>query len=244
MHTFTSDPENQSIIDNIMLPFLKNFEDIDIFIQAFSPDGTIIYFNNLVYKPNFYPESILNKKLINIRLDDNHNSIIQEIEGIRKDTIRTKRIIQYLYITDHLNMQNNNTFPVFIAHHVPFFNSKNEVIATYSIAFPITPINMEYIFFKNLDNITPPNSNLQLTPRQHEILFLLCYNINQNKIADYLGITRGGVSKIICEQLMHKFDNVWNVDELVVRAIQAGINFKLPKLFIKPRIFRIEHNLD
>jgi hypothetical protein len=231
---------DERLINDVMLPFLRNLQHLKMAVGAFSLDGLFLFFSEHAKKTRKSRREILIGSLYT-DFEDKSGIIVKEIEKIRLLVIKTKQIVHYTYVSNNIDPEHKIEFPVYNAQHIPFFNEKDDVIATYFIATPITPLNIEKILFGKNIILTCNESSIELSKRQHEILFLLCYNINQNKIADYLNVTRGTVSKTIFEQLIPKFKNVYNIDDLINQAIANGINYRFPPSLIQPKIFIVEH---
>ena len=238
---YSLNEQDINLINNVMLPFLRTLKYQKLTVAAFELDGTFLFLSDRGRKTRRGKTNvIIGTKYATF--EDNSGILVKEKEKIRKQVIEFKKSIQYLYISNNIDPEHKLEFPIYMAHHIPFFNSAEEVIATYIISSPVAPLNFEKIMFGSIEKLKNQELTVDLSKRQHEILFLLCYNINQNKIADYLGITRGTVSKIIFEQLISKFDNVFNIESLVERAIECGITYRFPPTLIRPRIFVVEHD--
>ncbi|MBX9597612.1 MAG: hypothetical protein K2X04_03440 [Burkholderiales bacterium] len=231
---------DKRLIDEVMLPFLRNLQHLRIVVGAFNLDGEFIFISDHARKTRgTKKDTLIGTKYKD--LEDKSGIIVAEAEKIRLRVIETKRIISYTLISNNIDPECRIEFPIYTAQHIPFFNEKHEVIASYITTSPVTPLNLERIMFNKITSLSNPVCTVELSKRQHEILFLLCYNINQNKIAEYLGVTRGTVSKTIFEQLIPKFKNVYNIDDLVNQALANGVNYRFPPSLIHPKIFIVEH---
>lgn len=236
---------DSQLLQNVLLPFLENLKQQTIAVLATDIDGKIIFLTkNLPRTTDDTTQQWLGKNYIDFI--DSTNHIILTLNQLRQKAIDKKTVIFFTYATNNIGETETLPFPLFNGFWMPFFNSHNEVIAVYGVATPATPINMEHLLFSyNEEKLTQGSSlAIQLSPRQHEILFLLCFNISQSKISEYLGITRGTVSKIIMEQIMPKFDDVYNVESLVAKALEYGINYHIPISLVTPKVIELEPNLN
>lgn len=234
---------DQLLIDQVMLPFLRTTRFLQLSVAAFDLEGRFLYISEFSKKSRALRKSSRIGSFYK-ELEDISGVIVPACEKIRQRVIETQKVVHYVLISNNFDTEQKLQFPVYSAQHIPFVNSEEKVIATYIMMSPVTPLNMEKVIFGNIKRLNYPELDVKLTSRQHEILFLLCYNITQSKIANYLNVSRGTVSKIIFDQIMPKFNDISSLEELIEKALAKGINHRFPPTLIKPKVFIIEDGLE
>lgn len=133
----------------------------------------------------------------------------------------------------------NHPYP---AYHVllmlftPVTNADNIVIAT---KFEFTPANIAFFFQilikvnKKIEPNNLPNNDNYLTPKEHQIAFLICHTKDIHEITTIINlfnkkdITEKTVHNIINRYLFTKF-NVLNKKELLVKLYELGYDKHMP----------------
>lgn len=104
----------------------------------------------------------------------------------------------------------------------------------------------EFISAANVDNIpalnflTAENLEINLSKRQHEILFLICNGFSQEIVAQMLKVTRGTIAKTISTQICPKFNLVNDSARLIDLARQMKLHQKIPQSLWRQYIVTLE----
>lgn len=143
-----------------------------------------------------------------------------------------------------------NIFSSRLVSYIPVFHDSGELVAlqTYSSYCNLFGIT-EYLTIlqeKDLEPVTIKAYDLpiKLTPRQHEILFLLVRGLSQRQAADVLNISRGNLAKITVESICPKFE-IFDADtgELIDRAIKLGYHKYIPQSLCRASIIVLDNDI-
>lgn len=156
-----------------------------------------------------------------------------------------------------------------IAISLVFFAVGNEDIQSLLINFvPIcdvsNKVNLIQIFISRYDNWSAANifnsynkqgklirimnkanrPNINLSPRQEEIAFLISLGIGLRQTAQILNITYGSVTSTIRERLCHKFNiSPSNTDLLIQKLTDLGYNQLVPQSLCIPKTIILDSQI-
>lgn len=253
--------EDKKYLDEIVIPYFSGFIHQNIDTGLFTPDGVIIA--SSIKGANNYGvdhEELVGMSYYTMDLDFIakicESSEIEDLIGIaslfkkigelNKIIAKEKKAVNYIDVIPY-----KSHYSATIVTHIPIINPiTNNVIATqaignnfylYGIVDYINSIHKE----QNLVPLKPFVANINLSPRQHEVLFLLTVGLSQLEIAKVLGITRGTVSSIITHQLSNKL-GLLSTDtlKLVEMACNMGLDKYIPPSLYKPRIIILDDEIE
>jgi len=253
--------ETNQYLNDVVLPYFSGFIHQNVDMGLFTPDGIIIGCTakgaeNVGLKVDeviglSYETLDINiiKKICKLTV---HNvsdivALFQKLWKLNKIVIQEKRIISYIDVIPY-KMHYSAT----LVTHTPIFNPTNgEVVATqtigttyhlYGIVDYINKLNNEEN--QELSTLTVPENNFNLTPRQHEVLFLLLIGLSQSEIATVLGIVRGTISTIITHQLCHKFEITnGSTKSLLIKARKYDLHKYVPQSLYKPQVIVLDNDI-
>ena len=253
--------EDKKYLDKVIIPYFSGFIHQNIDTALFTPDGTVIAVS--IKGANNYGvgrEELVGMSYHTMSLEFIsricESSAIEDLIGIAdlfkkigklNQTISQERkAVNYIDVIPY-----KSHYSATIVTHLPIINPiTGNVVATqaignnfylYGIVDYINNIHKE----QNLVPLKPFVENINLSQRQHEVLFLLTVGLSQIEIAKVLGITRGTVSSIITHQLSNKL-GLLNADtrKLVELAYDMGIDKYIPPSLYRPRVIILDDEIE
>lgn len=240
------------VIEHMVIPLFKGMLNNNGLYALYDKNGTLLMLSdaqvqmfaaenssqclglNLGNLPIAMLEKIATKagvSIQNVWLDFN------QMFTLHQYVVEKQEIVQYIDLSPYYNNLSSHMVTI-----VPFFHPSGELIA-YQTHTRQCSINIlinllkDYIGMDNSteDSLSGKQSEFQekfgieLSERQHEILFLMSNGLNQYKVADLLNISRSTVAKILNTQIIRKFNlNPPNTAKLIERAVSLGINELIP----------------
>lgn len=161
--------------------------------------------------------------------------------------INEKTPVQYIAFWPYLG-----EYKSLLIHAIPAFNEKSEVVAVEHIisGYSMWGIQEYFSITESMQaNFLVPTPNdfkfkVQLTDRQHEVLFLMVSGISQRMASQILEISYGTLSRIVRESICPRFgieDN--DIVKLIARARKMGYAKYIPQSLCRPCIIVQDHNL-
>lgn len=241
------DPE---YINNIIIPMFTGLTKKNIFNVVYALDGKIIIASDIFAKYFGFNsmEEIQGKTLLDMPTELDHlkqfRLLVERFNEIRFKVIQTGSVIAHLNFIP-LQNQISNT----LSYNIPIFRSDGKVVATRIITRKIDLVSSVAAMNNSLVNGEPrckvKPSALNLSPRQNEILYLLTIGFSQSQVADYLGITRGTISKIISESICPLFEIDGSNTKLLVKTLIASKYFeRISNPFTEPKVIEINSNIE
>lgn len=168
-------------------------------------------------------------------------SIIYEI------IIKDKTPVQYIAFWPY-----QGEYKSLLIHAIPNFDKDATVVAVEHIisGYSMWGIQEYFSLTESLQaNFLVPMPDdfkfkVQLTNRQHEVLFLMVSGISQRMASQILEISYGTLSRIVRESICPRFgieDN--DIVKLVARARKMGYDKYIPQSLCRPCIIVQDHNL-
>jgi len=255
--------EINQYINNVVLPSFSGFMDSEIDTALFNQEGIIIGCTpigaaNLGLKIEDVmgmSYKTLDTKFIKkiCKLTDKYNaedilSLFKTLGKIHDIVVKHKTIINYIDIIPY-----SGYYSATLVTQIPIFYPENgTVIATqsfgskhhlYGMIDYINKLNEEYN--DELPTLTIPENSLNLTSRQHEVLFLLLAGLSQSEVATVLGVSRGTVSTIVAYQLNHKFGILHGTtNDLLEKARQYNLHKYIPQSLYKPKVIILDNDIQ
>ena len=236
-----------SLIESIILPYFNTFKNTEINSALFALDGTVIgvtvkaaQFINLDVEDalGLSYKSLSREFLIEngIVVYENNDALNQIIEGFRQLAILHEAVITEKRLINYIDfMPYKKSSVVELVSHFPIFNPAGEVIATQTLSAP------NYVFGYNeyvhalegevdLNQLNSFKPKLDISEREHEVIFLLQCRSSQAEVADILGISNKTVHTII-SRLCAKFKIFHDITGLLHAVAERGLNKYIPQRF-------------
>lgn len=246
-------------LQDIILPYFSGFFNQDVDMALFSITGialattkkseSMLGLNLDEIIGRSYKDidtSIVNKIC---KMEDYKPQIIldlfKKLDKLNEIVVKEQRVINYIDILPYKNMYNAS-----LVTHMPIFNpNTGKVVATQTIGTNFHLYGMIDYLNKlseeqDLHTLSTLPLPLHISPRQHEVLFLLLVGLSQSEIAGVLDITRGTVSAIITHQLSHKLGSTTSsTQELIDKALKLGLEKCIPQSLNEPRIIVLDNDI-
>ncbi len=165
----------------------------------------------------------------------NHDTFVRQCEKLyllQQTVIKQGKIIKFIDMLPYGGRQK-----IFTTSYFPIIHKSGEVIGIHSTSVESSLPRLSLDVLQSDLSLGKNLSKLQLSAREHEILFLLCYGNTQEKISQVLQIARSTVASIIANQLCPKFSIIGsNARLLVAKALSIGIHLDLPATLWRPCI--------
>lgn len=196
--------------------------------------------SNSYYAKNRSSDNSLNKF--------HRSSDIEKIVNIiYQIVINEKTPVQYIAFWPY-----QGEYKSLLIHAIPAFDEKANVVAVEHIisGYSMWGIQEYFSLTESLQaNFLIPMPDdfkfkVQLTNRQHEVLFLMVSGISQRMASQILEISYGTLSRIVRESICPRFgieDN--DIVKLVARARKMGYDKYIPQSLCRPCIIVQDHNL-
>lgn len=205
--------------------------NLDEIIGRSYKDVNLSIIDRICKMENYKPQTILD--------------LFKKLDKLNEIVVQEQRVINYIDILPYKNIYNAS-----FVTHMPIFNTNTgKVVATQTIGTDFHLYGMVNYLNKlcekqDLHTLSTLPLPLQLSPRQHEVLFLLLVGLSQSEISNILNITRGTVSAIITNQLSYKLgSSTSSTQELVDKAIELGLEKCIPQSLNEPRIIILDNEI-
>lgn len=248
-------------LQNIVLPYFETYRKSNIDICIFNLNGDLLNCSELAAKNvGLTRLEIIGRNYKNIDADtikqvcycrnkmdiELISQIFKLISELQQIVINEQRMINYI---DFIPYKSYSMIEMVTL--LPILEPTGQVIAIQSTS------SRNYLFGNAIDciNSYPNTTNklrplrskkpeLNISPRQHEIIFLLSYGINQVDISNLLEVSRGTISKII-ERLCNRFEiEGINTSKLLEKTKNTKLHESLPESLIKPHIIILDNEIQ
>jgi len=242
----------ENYIEKVIFPYFNGFLNQDLNMCLYDANGTVLAITGRsALRLGVTPDKIIGmsydkvspeiiEQMCTIHDPDDVEKILaacKKITKINEVVVVEKRIINYVDVIPYKNI-----YEASLVTQFPVFDTNNNVIAIQSLSTPFHLYGIgDYISklnnCKQLAISKAPEISIDLSIRQHEILFLLLVGMSQTEIALILGIKRGTVSTIIGSQLCPKFGiHGSNTKLLLHKAKELNIEDYVPPSLDTPRV--------
>lgn len=171
---------------------------------------------------------------------------LDKIIEFRQEVITNKTPVQAVIIHPFINVFNT----VIMTNIEPIFHNNGEIIAVKLTINNFILLGLrEYLLeYYNSTSKSPPlgiiqdhkKLPIQITQRQHEILFLIAIGLPQCSVADVLNISRGAVAKTLYHRIASKLKlETRNEFELMQSIKQLNIHKYIPKSLCRPWVIKL-----
>lgn len=205
------------MLEKLIANYYQGMQHHDLLVVVYDLEGKIQFATDKFAEKFgvYYLSDSLSKEIdgtfgINYLRDNLRKNIYEQVavmqpeiykiwQNIRLKVIENKKAFRYL-----MNVKMHIGIKCFNVMHRPIFSPNGEVIGT-------EVIGLEYCAFPYAKLIEDQpgqvlsSENINLTLRQKQILFYLIIGYSQQAIADFLGIKRGTIAKLIAEEICPKF---------------------------------------
>lgn len=248
-------------LQDVVLPYFETYRNSNLDICLFNLNGDLLDCSELAAKNvgltrlecininynNLSTDAI--KKLCHVRdaIDvELISQIFKLISKLQQIVIREQRMINYI---DFVPYKSYSTIEM--VSTTPIFEPTGQVIAIQATSSRKHLFSgaLDYIdYFSNEKNkfrtLRSKKTGLNISPRQHEIIFLLSYKMSQIDISNLLNISRSTVSKII-ERLCNRFEiEGININKLLEHAKNIRLNEYIPESLMRPRIIVLDNEIQ
>lgn len=251
---------SQSFVQDILLPYFHGFSQSDVDVTLYSPDSRILAISQNTPRTlqidwqEFIGVSLkeISPEII-LRICDTQPSEVDlvirqfaEIVRLNDIIVAEKVAINYIDIIPYKNF-----FESFLVVKFPVFDTQGNVVAIQSLATKFYFFGMaDYLSsiekkekFTRPQNVYKKTVKIDLTNRQHEILFLLLCGMTQTDIATFLELKRGTISTVV-NHLCQKFNiEGANTSLLLKAARKRGVSESIPPTLKQPRIIILNPQL-
>lgn len=238
-------PDNETFIKQVVIPYFTGAVNKKFFSAVFDLDGRMIITTDLYAKFLGYSswEQVQGKTIKEAYQGNEYDSLINDLNNIRKSVIQQKKIIT------HVNLL-PMPWGIIVAYHFPVFNPKGEVVATRIVSKRLNVFKASLQINQQLKKMALRNKDVdlrksKLTKRQREILFLLTMGFSQEQAAEYLGIKRGTLAKVVSEQICPIFGISGSNTKLLIQTVIANDYFiGFPEGLIAHKIIEVENTFE
>lgn len=247
-------------LDDVVMPYFSGFQlSNNIDICLFSADSVLLSISQVMpRKFQFDSRELIGKSLKSLTPeiikhicnvdDDNLDDVfgeLQKVSCLNDIVVKDKITINYIDLLPY-----KNYFDATLVVHIPIFNQVGEVVAiqilstTYYLFGLSDYLHTNAHFFENNSALLKPikiqKSQTTLSPRQHEVLFLLLSGMTQTDIAVFLELKRGTISTVV-----HNLCNKFNIDgantQLLLKAARKQrFHHNIPDSLRKPRFIILD----
>jgi len=253
--TFNTD----EFLQQVIIPGFKPLVNQDIYSTIYDTSGKIIITTNKVAK-NFGFEDwhemiglnfqelapwmipIANQSLLDTKLIEQGVAILKKVGQMQKIVFELKRSINVIIIYPFQEVFS----PFILVQYTPLFDPHGEIIAIQGASTNYQLFGfgdyLKLIAFKKGNETEKlfhdqEIKKLNLTERQHEILFLVSHEVSQRTIEQILGIKRGNIAKTISTSLCPKFGIIGsNTKQLIAKAKAINVHKFVPLSLCKPMV--------
>lgn len=228
--------KNKAFIDNLLIPFLENYEGMGTYFIVHDLEDNILYINTESAKlmANLTPEQLIGTNLRHLGIISTDEYL--KLQSIRHEALRNRKKIRFINLSSS-NMiskviANEVIQPAFICTTMPIFTLQGDLVATLTSADILKNFNLFHFITNKLQNYPREIETYiqRLTTRELEVVYLLSHGMSQREAADFLGITRGTVSRMITDSIFEKLELATPSSEAVMaKAIELGVNQHIPK---------------
>lgn len=237
-------PKLKLLIDN----FFISFNGQNVFCQVNDTECRYVFHNDyfdiqdiIINHKKALGKSIL--EFLNGFKHHYHDDYLIEYNSLYTNVMQTRQRKSFFAYS----CNNDKQEFIRLVNVFPLISADGELLGTYTLSWFANPLNFLNYFQNNFctpRGKLPPSEKdfqpLQLTKREHQVLFLLLYNFSQYEIADFLHIARGTVQKIINEKLCDKLKiNPPQVTELLDEARKIGLQYYFPPSLLGYRIVEL-----
>lgn len=244
MHNFQN---NQQFIRDVAIPYFLGAVGKNFISVMYDLDGKIIIATDKYAKLFAYSSwsEIKGKTLSDLYPHEDYASFIDKLSILRKKAINEKRNITHLLYLPF----NNKSFEMMLGYHFPIITPQGTVVASRAIIKRINMINASIQINNHLKSIASPknrnNKAYKLSARQEEILFLLTIGFPQEQAAQYLGISRGTIAKVISEEICPTFGIIGSNSKLLIREVISSNFFNnIPQRVMKPTVIEVADSFE
>lgn len=242
-------------VKSVVLPYFRQFVESNLNVALFDLDGKVLEISKLsAQTAELEYEEVIGKSYANLTPEIIKRSChVDDVEHLNEITLLFRKIhqIQQLVISEKIAInyvdfiRYKNSFSAELVTHSPIFDYEGNVVATQALA------TKHYMFgiLDYLNTLTGKNASfhlykiqpkIDLSDRQHEILFLMVAGMRRNDICSFLGIRPGTLSKTVA-RLCQKFGIVGIfINELLDKVRSLGIHQYIPRTLNKPRLIILD----
>lgn len=211
----------------------NSYNDTPIVLHALDLNGNLRY-------STISANMLMSSLNCNTILCDNYFQTLEEsgfcskeslgkLEFIFKETINKKTNISYIMtIKSTATVQDSKN--ILYCMQVPIINNTGSVVGVQIVCEHFSYLPLENLLFnRDIKYDIDKLKEINLTVKQHQILFLLCNNFTQEEIAAILQVTRGTITRVVVDQIALKLGvSVANAYNVVQKAKQLGFQYITP----------------
>ena len=254
-----SKQEKNNYIQQVILKGFCLLQSLPFGSMLVHPDGTIIAVNDICQRDFGQVEMIgsnfadMYKKsnlgwLDNKRIEITHGLDLtcKKLLAIHNYVVKHKTLVNFILVMPH-----NSKFILYLLNYIPVFHENGELVAVQQIATEASFFGVaQYLNVLQGGNVSllriaavNQQFPVELSPLQHEIIFLLTIGISQYAVAQILNISRDSIKRIISAQIFPKFDITGNSDLLIKKAKKMGFHKFIPSSLCKVSVFILDPDI-
>lgn len=237
-------PKLKFLIDN----FFVSFNGQNVFCQVNDIESRYVFHNDyfdtqdiIINHKQALGKTIL--EYLNDRKQHYHDDYLIEYNSLYCKVMHDKQRKSFFAYS----CNNDKQEFIRLVNVFPLIAADGELLGTYTLSWFANPLNFLNYFQNNFctpNGKLPPSDKdfqpLQLSKREHQILFLLLYDFSQYEVAEFLHIARGTVQKTMNEKLCSKLNiNPPNITELLDSARKIGLQYYFPPSLLGYRIVEL-----
>lgn len=250
--------QRESYVQETILPVFQSMSNSNSYTTLFSVDAKILFITEksaasiamdspdkcigMTYAAPL-EDYILGLKQKYELETDNIISACSKIYQLQLSAVNHQKSVSYIDMIPY-----SGKFYAYLCILTPIFHPNGEVVALLANSvkhylFGLHEFITTTIQYCNpvLNPLSAENFEVNLSKRQHEILFLISNGFSQGAVAEMLRITRGTVAKTITTQLCPKFNVVDNDSvKLIELARQMKLHEQIPQSLWRQYIVSLE----
>ncbi len=175
--------------------------------------------------------------------------VLKRIISLRLRAIEQEMLIEAILVHPFQNVHKS----AILFRFIPIFHPTGQLIAIQALLSDFSMLGiMDYLAGYKQQKLEMPtvikdtaSLPVKLSPRQHEMLFLLVIGLSQTQISELLDISRGTIAKTISHIICPKFNiNPPNSAVLINKARKLKIHRSIPPTLCKPWMIILNEDDD
>lgn len=237
---------DEEFINEILLPLFHGSIDKPMISLIYDLNGKVITATDSIAQlwSLVKGKELIGKTIAEIFPVQEYGNLTQGLSDIRQEVIEQEKMVNYVCF-----IPKKEHLATIISHHFPIFTPDGRVIASQVVVNYSNILNNSLLLKQQFISVTKyaKNSinlkNIKLTLKQEQILFLITLGFSQREAADYLGIARGTVAKVLSKQICPAFDISGSNTNLLIHKVITSKYFQtIPEFFLQAKVVKINQD--